>query len=220
MKNLVRLGEKPRLVLALIFSVTAVLGATSVLAEEKLEYRVVGTTMEGCSCNIPCPCAMKEGGFRHGCQGVGAMMLTSGTYKGADLTGAKIAFAAVPGNWVRLYIDAKEPQREAATAFAKAAFSGFGKIEAAEKASIDLAGQGGRYTLTVDRGKIMRLTTEPVLGGDKSTPITHTNTYIPWSPTLMQGRTVKGTFRDGDRSFSLEGGNSYFNDRMDSSGKI
>ncbi len=220
MKNLVRLSGKPRLVLALIFSVTAVLGATSVLAEEKLEYRVVGITMEGCSCNIPCPCAMKEGGFRHGCQGVGAMMLTSGTYKGVDLAGAKIVFAAVPGNWVRLYVDAKDPQRGAATAFAKAAYSGFGKIEAVKNASIDLAGQSGRYTLTVDGGKIMRLTTEPVLGGDKRTPIAHTNTYIPWSPTVMQGRTVKGSFHDGDRSFTLEGGNSYFNDRMDGRGKI
>jgi hypothetical protein len=36
----------------------------------------------------------------------------------------------------------------------------------------------------------------------------------------MQARTVKGSFHEADLSFKLEGSNSYFNDRMETSGKL
>jgi hypothetical protein len=53
--------------------------------------------------------------------------------------------------------------------------------------------------------------TEPLLGGDGKTPIVHSNTAIG---TVMQARTVKGSFHDGDRSFVLEDSNSYFNESL------
>jgi hypothetical protein len=34
----------------------------------------------------------------------------------------------------------------------------------------------------------------------------------------MQGKTISGSYNDGDKSFTLEGSNSYFNPRMKSSG--
>lgn len=210
-------SAKPALAAALLLSLSAVQGMTFALAVEKHEFRVAGTFLEGCSCTISCPCAM-PGGLKHGCQAVGAVTVTSGAYQGVDLAGAKIVYATSPGSWVRLYIDA--PAEEAATAFARAAFSALGKIEAVKNAKIDLSGRGGTYTLTVDGGKIAQLSTEPVLGADRKTPMTHTNTVIPFSPTVMQGRTLKGSFHDGERSFTLEGSNSYFNERVMSSGAI
>jgi len=36
----------------------------------------------------------------------------------------------------------------------------------------------------------------------------------------MQGKTITGSFHDGDHSFTLKDSNSYFNDRVRSKGKI
>jgi hypothetical protein len=54
-------------------------------------------------------------------------------------------------------------------------------------AKIDINGKDGAYTVKVDGGKIMTCTTEPVLGGDNKTPITHTNTKDALNPTMYQG---------------------------------
>ena len=140
---------------------------------------------------------------------------------GTNLAGAKLAYAAVPGEWVRVYVDAANPaQREAATALGRAIFGPFGKIEEVKPAKIELSGMEGRYTLSVDSGNIMQLTTEPVLGGDNRTPISIHNIHDPLHPTVMQGKTITGSFHDGDHSFTLKDSNSYFNDRVRSKGKI
>lgn len=202
-----------------LLSLTALVRAGSPAAEEKHPFTVAGTFVEGCSCELLCPCGTVR--MMHGCQGVGAMSLSSGMYKGVSLAGAKFAYATAPGGWVRLYVDAKDPkQQEAVSAFAKAAFSAFGKIEEVKSAKIELTGSGGKYTLNVDGGKIMALTTEPVLGADKKTPFTQSNTMIPVSPTIMQAKTLKGSFNDGGHSFTLANSNSYFNANAKNSGKI
>src|SRR5437879_2217896 len=100
---------------------------------EKQAYSVAGEYVEGCSCEAVCPCELT--GLKMGCLGVGAMKLSSGTYKGVDLTGAKIAYATMPGKWVRLYVDAKSPeQSKAAKAFGTAVYTAFGKVEQAKDA--------------------------------------------------------------------------------------
>ena len=66
----------------------------------------------------------------------------------------------------------------------------------------------------------MQFTTKPVLGGDQKSPVRHTNTMSPLNRTFLQGKTVSGKFQDGNCSFTLAGTNSYFNNRMNSSGKI
>jgi len=149
------------------------------------------------------------------------MTLTSGSYMGVDLAGAKIAYAAGVADWVRLYVDVRNPrQREAAQAFAKAVYGAFGKIEAVKDAQIEISGKDGRYTVSVDGGKIMQLTTEPMLGGDKTTPIGISNIHDPLHPNVLQAKTITGSFHDDNRSFTLKDSNSYFTDRMQSSGKI
>jgi hypothetical protein len=200
----------------LLVGMTVVSGAQ---AQEKQAYNVSGTFVEGCSCSAPCACQLT--GLMHGCQGVGAMMLSSGSYKGVDLKGAKIVYAAAPGDWVRLYVDVPNPsQREAAEAFGRAVYTAFGKVEAVKPAKIDFSGDAGKYTIAVDGGNIMQLTTEPVLGGDNRTPLTYSNIHDPLHPTVMQGKTISGAYQDGDRSFSLKDSNAYFNSRMKSKGKI
>src|SRR5947209_8431535 len=101
---------------------------SSASAGDKQDYNVAGEWVEGCSCTGICTCEMT--GLEMGCAGVGAMKLASGSYMGTDLSGVKIAYATMPGHWVRLYVDAaNSEQRKAAEAFARAVYTPFGKIE-------------------------------------------------------------------------------------------
>jgi hypothetical protein len=197
----------------------AILGTPAARADDKQPFSVSGTFVEGCSCSGPCPCELL--GVKNGCEGFGVMSLNSGSYKGVSLAGTKIAYATGPGEWVRLYVDTPNAgQRDAAEAFAKAVYTAFGPIEQVKPAHIDLSGEAGKYTVSVDGGNIMQYTTEPVLGGDGRTPIVINNIHDPLHPSVMQGKTVSGTYHDGDRSFTLKDSNSYFTPRMKKSGKI
>jgi hypothetical protein len=205
---------------ALLLSTTDMLGTMSAFAEGgNAEYQAVGTFAEGCTCSIACPCAF-SGKFGDHCHGASALILSSGMYGGKDLATSRVVWAGHAGQWSYLYVGAPPPNREAATAFAKTIFGPMGKIEAVKNASVELTGKGGQYRLTIDGGKILELTMEPVLGLDKKTAISHGNTVIPWSPMVMQGRTIKASFHDGDRSFTFEGSNAFFNEAMKSNGTL
>ena len=84
--------------------------------------------------------------------------------KGGVAEQMRIAYATVPGDWVRLYVDVRSPaQRKAAEALGKAMFQAFGKIEAVKPAKVEVSGMGGKYTVSVDGGKTMKFVTEPIL---------------------------------------------------------
>jgi hypothetical protein len=175
--------------------------------------------VEGCSCMGVCPCEMT--GVMDGCQGFGAIVLDSGTYNGTDVSGAKMAYAGVIGKWIRVYVQPKSAGQDAAVkAFARSWYSAFGKVESVRDARLQMDGTGGRYTVMVDGGKIAKFTTVPVIGGDKKTPIVHTNVNDPIIKTMMQGKTVSGSYHDGKRAFTLKGSNSYFNSHIRASGVI
>jgi hypothetical protein len=192
------------------------LGVLDGFAEGK--WKAAGVFVEGCSCMGVCPC--EQVGVRDGCDGVGAMMLGSGSsYNGVDLSGVKLFYATNAGQWVRIYVDAPGAEKnKAAREFGAAYYAGFGKVESVSDAKIEISGKEGKYTVLANDGNLAKLVTEPVLGGDGKTPITHTNTHSALNPTIMQGKTVSGSYNDGDKSFTLEGSNSYFNPRMKSSG--
>jgi len=193
---------------AALMGVALVSLSAATLAEGKQPYNVTGTYVEGCSCPAPCPCEMT--GVNMSCHGVGAMSLSSGKFQGTSLAGAKVAYAVQPGNWVRLYVDARNPQqKQAATAFAKSIFKAWGKVEGVEYAPISFAGSGGAYKVAVNGGKTMQLTTKPVMGRDKKHPIAHTNVSSPLTDTFFQGKTVSGSFKSAGHDFKLKGGNSY-----------
>ena len=198
--------------ISLFFGLTVIVGSGLAFDQGKTKYHAVGTFVEGCSCAVVCNCAF-TGKFRHGCQGVSVVSLTGGSYEGVDLTGAKFAWGGVAGGRIYLYIDASDAQREAATAVAKGVFGGVGKVVAVRNAKIDLSGSGGHHVVSIDSGKTAQLTTEPVLGGDEKTAISHVNTVLPW--TIMQARTVNGSFHEADISFSLKDSNAFFNENVD-----
>lgn len=201
----------------------AVLSAAAIQVQgaEKQPFTVKGVFAETCSCRAPCPCEMM-GMLEKGCEGVGAMQLSGGSYNGTDLTGLKAAYAGVPGNWMRVYVQAANPeQRKAGAAFLNAVYSNWGKVEEIKDARIDIAGENGNYTVSVDDGKVMKYETKVVLGGDKKTAVTHTNIGDPLNSVFKQGLSESCSFKDGERGFTLEKGrNAYFNDQMDAKGEI
>lgn len=194
--------------------------AKSFSAPTKAPYMLTGQYVEGCSCMGVCPCEFT--GLKMGCEGVGAMRVLSGSYNGQDIGGTSIAYATTPGKWVRLYVDASgsPSHRAAAISFARSVYADWGKIESVAPAKVAISGSAGNYIVVVNGGKTMRLKTVPVMGADKTTPLTHANVNDPLNHTLMQGKTVSCTYRDGRRSMSLSGTNSFFNSHMNSQGKI
>ena len=210
-------GERKKgIITGLLLGLGLLAVATSGFSQDKVEYRFTGSTMEGCSCGVTCSCPWM--GLSKGCQAVNVIAMTGGTYKGVNLAGAKIAHGGLAGNRIYIYVDSSDAQREAVTAFAKAYWASEGKLEGVRNVKIDISGDAGRYTVLIDGGKIARLTTEPILGGDKKTPVIHTNTSDAWA--MKQARTVNGSFHDGNISFTLKNTNSYFNEHIEKSGKM
>ncbi|HEX5054813.1 MAG TPA: hypothetical protein VFZ65_23755 [Planctomycetota bacterium] len=189
-------------------------------AAAKVDFSVEGMFVDCCSCRPPCPCEVTE--VMKGCVGVGAHQISTGRYAGNDLAGVKIAHAKVVGEWVNLYVDVPdEKQWAAAEKFGRAMFAGFGPIKEVKAAKIEFSGANGKYAVTVDGGKIMRLETEPVLGGDGKTPVGYTNIKNAVNPNVYQGKCVFAAYTDGDKKLTVEKGrNSHFNPMLKSSGKI
>jgi len=202
------------------FVIAAILGLTlpTGIASSGKSFEFTGEYVEGCSCMGICPCELT--GVAMGCEGVGAFHASKASYNGMDISGFKAAYALEPGKWVVLYIDAPDGKFDTASAFMKGALAAFGPVEAVKKAKIDISGNGGAFTATVDGGNTMTLTTVPILGGDSKTPLVYNNIHDALHPTIMQGKTIDCAYKDGDHSFSLKGSNAYFNDHIRSHGEF
>ena len=92
-------------------TIASLLLATSLLAAPafaagKKPFAVRGEFIDSCSCALGCSCVM--GAIESGCQGIGVMVIKSGTFAGGDMSGARIAYATAPGKWVRAYVDAPD----------------------------------------------------------------------------------------------------------------
>jgi hypothetical protein len=182
-----------------------------------------GMYAEACSCKPPCPCELT--GVAMGCNGVGAYELKKATYDGKDISGTKFAYAlnlAEKDGWVHVYVDQKDAKKhDAAMAFAKAAMSAFGTVTLSKDASVKIEEKDDKYTVSVDDGKVLKFETKPMLGGDKKTAMTHTNTHDKLNPVFHQGTVVSASYKGGDKDFTLaEGRNCYFNTHMKSKGDV
>ncbi len=185
----------------------------------KSSFSFQGMYVEGCSCNAPCPCELT--GVQMGCEGVGFFSFTSGSYNGKSLSGTRGAYAVKPGDYLVIYVDApNDAKRKAVSDFMKAAFKDWGKLEGVESAKIKISGKGGSYVCTVGDGSEMTLTTKPVLGGDKKTPMTYSNINSQMHSTVMQAKVVKCTFKRGSHKFELKDSNAYFHPSLNSKGSL
>lgn len=189
-------------------------------AKDAKDFAVEGSYVEACSCGAPCPCELV--GPNMMCEGVGAYSFDKGTYGGEDFSGVRMAYSLKIGKEVHIYLDAPDAaKRAAAEKFSRAALAGFGPCKGVHDAKIEFTGKDGAYTVKLGGGKLMTLVTEPVLGGDKKTPVVHMNTQDAVNPVMYQGSCVSCAFADGDVKITLDKGrNSYFNQHMKTTGKI
>jgi len=189
-------------------------------AAEGKDFSVEGHYLEACSCRPPCPCELT--GVMMGCKGVGAYQFDKGSYDGEDFSGTRIAYSLYIGEAVHIYIDAPDAKKRAAVEkFGRAFLKAFGPIKGVHESKVEIAGKDGSYTLKVDGGKTMACVTEPVLGGDKKTPIVHSNTHDVVNRTMYQGTCVSCTYAEGEMKITLEKGrNAYFNQGMKATGKV
>jgi hypothetical protein len=193
---------------------------TANVAKDAKDFSIEGNYVEACSCRAPCPCELV--GPNMSCEGVGAYQIDKGAYGGEDISGVRFAYSLYIGKEVHIYLDAPDAAKKAAgEKFARAQLAGFGPCKGVHDAKVEITGKDGAYTAKVDGGKIMTLVTEPMLGGDKKTPVVHSNTMDALNPTMYQAAVVSCTYADGDKKITLEKGrNSYFNQKMKSSGKL
>jgi hypothetical protein len=197
--------------------VALLMAAATAFAEEK-SFKLEGTFVEGCSCKGVCMGAID--GKDPGCEALAVVDLTGGSYQGVDLSGVKVVVVWPKDKRTRVFIEAPNPrQHEAAAAFGKAYAGEFGKVDAVKDAHIELTGKDGKFTAKVDGGKIMEVTTEPALGGDKKTPVVYENVYDPFNTKFYHARIVSATYHDGDSAFTLKDSNSFFNPRLNANYK-
>ncbi len=195
-----------------------VLSVLEARAQEK-PFDLHGIYLEGCSCKVVCTCNL-EGAMVRGCQVMGAMIISSGSYADFNLSGVRVAFA-IGDRWVRIYVQSKDSARsKAAGEMARSLFSSYGTVETIRNAEIELSGSNGSYTLKVDDGKVIHLKTQPILGADGKTAVTYTNYPDPLFQTIMQAKVISGSYNDGEHHFTLEGTNSFFNQDWAVSGKM
>lgn len=182
-------------------------------------YSIHATFVEGCACPAPCPCDLF--GVVNGCKGLGGLLIQSGMYQNTDLAGARIAFASLRGQWIKIYVDGRDKdQKVAAGAFAREALKDYGAVRWVRESKVDIIGKDGDYLVTVDDGRLLSLETEPVAGGDGRTALAYGNTRNALSPALFQGKTNKGRYDDGEESFALAGSNAYFNENVLGTGRF
>ncbi|MEZ0326348.1 MAG: hypothetical protein ACAH95_10620 [Fimbriimonas sp.] len=178
-------------------------------------FRFDADFVEGCSCKDAC--SFEITGKIPGCQGAGFYVFRAGSFGGRSLAGGKVAFAAGPSGWVRLYYDGPTVAvRETARDFIVAALADWGKPERVAWAPITVAGLGGNYIAQVADGKILQLTTEASVP-----PFVHRGIFNrKLHPEIMQGRTLSCAFRDGKRKLGFAGTNGFFNPGVRVSGKL
>lgn len=184
------------------------------------EFSIAGFYSEACSCSMPCPCELT--GPIMSCKGIGAYQFDEGRYGSDDFSGCRMAYSLYIGRSVQLYIDAPTDAKRAATErFARVALAGFGPVTAVHAAKVEIAGRDGAYHIQVDGGRIMDCTNEPFMGGDRKTPIVHSNTFDAMNPVMYQAQCLGCTYSDGDMKITLDkGSNSYFNAHMKADGKL
>jgi hypothetical protein len=173
-------------------------------------FRLAGQWIEGCTCGVPCGCAM-TGKFESGCQAIMVMSIRSGRYGKVDLAGAKMVVGVQPGDWAVVYLDPQTTpaQRDALLAIMAPDFSVMKvKLEAVRTAPIAISGVDGRFTVTIP--DTITLQTEPVMGLDSTRPIQYHNFPVPWLRDGYQGRTVAGSYKDGHHEFTLQSTNSFW----------
>ena len=192
-----------------------------------MAYKLEGTILEVCTCNILCPCWVGEDPDNPTCDSIFAYHIDRGSVNGTDVTGHTVAlFVHIPGNvlkgnWkVALFVDDKatDQQQDALVNVWSGKLGGpvadvaqlVGEVVSVEKIPITYEIQEGKGTIKI--GSIAEAEMEPYRGptGQVTTLNESIFTTIPGAPAWVAkaSRYVRKSSKYGLKDIDLQGHNA------------
>ena len=192
-----------------------------------MAYKLEGTLLEVCTCNILCPCWVGEDPDNPTCDSIFAYHFDRGSVNGTDVTGRTLAlFVHIPGNvlkgnWkVALFVDDKatEQQQSALVDVWTGKLGGpvadvaqlVGEVVSVERVPIAYDIQEGKGTIKI--GSIAEAEMEPYRGptGQVTTLNESIFTTIPGAPAWVAkaSRYVRKSAKYGLKDIDLQGHNA------------
>ena len=192
-----------------------------------MAYKLEGTLLEVCTCNILCPCWVGEDPDNPTCDSIFAYHIDRGSVNGTDVTGHTVAlFVHIPGNvlkgnWkVALFVDDKatDQQQDALVNVWSGKLGGpvadvaqlVGEVVSVEKIPITYEIQEGKGTIKI--GSIAEAEMEPYRGptGQVTTLNESIFTTIPGAPAWVAkaSRYVRKSSKYGLKDIDLQGHNA------------
>jgi hypothetical protein len=192
-----------------------------------MAYKLEGTLLEVCTCNILCPCWVGEDPDNPTCDSIFAYHIDRGSVNGTDVTGRIVALLVhipgnvLKGNWkVALFVDdgASDRQQEALVDVWSGKLGGpvadvaqlVGEVVSVERAPITYDIQEGKGTVKI--GAIAEAEMEPYRGptGAVTTLNESIFTTIPGAPAWVAkaSRYVRKSSKYGLKDIDLQGHNA------------
>lgn len=192
-----------------------------------MTYKLEGTILEVCTCNILCPCWVGEDPDNPTCDSIFAYQIDRGSVNGTDVSGRIVAlFVHIPGNvlkgnWkVALFVDdkASDQQQEALVNVWSGKLGGpvadvaqlVGEVVAVERVPITYEIHEGKGTIKI--GSIAEAEMEPYRGptGQVTTLNESIFTTIPGAPAWVAkaSRYVRKSSKYGLKDIDLQGHNA------------
>jgi len=190
-------------------------------------YKLEGTILEVCDCNVLCPCWIGEDPDNGTCDAVVAYHIDKGSVNGTDVSGRTLALLGhipgniLKGNWkVAIYVDdkASDQQHQALVDVWTGKLGGpvgdlaqlVGDVVAIERAPVTYEIQEGRGTLRI--GNAVEAVMEPYRGptGQVTTLNESIFTTIPGAPAwVAKASTYKrNSSKHGLKDVNLQGHNA------------
>ena len=193
-------------------------------------YRLEGTLLEVCSCDVLCPCWIGEDPDGGSCNSVLGYQLDSGVIRGVDVSGLSIVSVVnipgnvLEGNWRQLvYVDerATDEQMEAMLDAFGGKLGGpladlaqlVGEVVGVERQPISHSIEDGAGTLTVGDKVVCEM--HPYTGPDGSTTTLNNSIFstVPGSPAYVsKADTQRVDVPEHGYSWSYEGKNAIQSD--------
>jgi len=190
-------------------------------------YKLEGTILEVCTCNILCPCWVGEDPDNPTCDSIFAYHIDKGSVNGTDVSGRTLGlFVHIPGNvlkgnWkVALFVDdgANDQQHEALVNVWSGKLGGpvadvaqlIGEVVSVERVPITYEIQEGKGAIKI--GSIAEAEMEPYRGptGQVTTLNESIFTTIPGAPAWVAkaSRYVRKSSKYGLKDIDLQGHNA------------
>ncbi|MBI4564098.1 MAG: DUF1326 domain-containing protein [Planctomycetes bacterium] len=188
--------------------------------QEGPAYMIKGQQIEGCECDVYCPCIFQKDATADQCRALMAWKITEGKHGNTDLKGVVFAASVTKsgkniekamGKWEGLIFvsdKSSEEQRKAIADILKREFGGaFAKLEV-RTAPIEIMGGSEQYELKMGQIATMKIS---ALKGKNGQVTVIENAPSPLAlPKYYCARADVHTYNDGASKWDFAGRNAYY----------